>query len=86
MIPERHDAVVVGAGVAGSLIAKFLTHAGFRVLVLEAGPATAASLEGYMGHLATFYKARTKGPESAWPPSLQAPQPNPVDQNFRTSS
>lgn len=72
----RHDVVVVGAGVAGSLIAQRLSTAGLRVLVLEAGPASASTFEGYTGHLQTFYVASSKGPESAWPPALGAPQPD----------
>ena len=36
-----HDVVIVGAGVAGALVAKRLTSSGFRVLVLEAGPGDA---------------------------------------------
>ena len=31
-----HDVVIVGAGVAGSLLAKRLTSSGLRVLVIEA--------------------------------------------------
>ncbi|SIO57731.1 Choline dehydrogenase [Singulisphaera sp. GP187] len=72
----EYDLIVVGAGVAGSLTAKHLTRAGFRVLVLEAGPATAKSLDGYLEHLDTFYTATGKGPESAWPPAPNAPQPD----------
>lgn len=37
-----YDAVVVGSGFAGSWAAKELTEAGFRTLVLEAGPARTA--------------------------------------------
>jgi choline dehydrogenase-like flavoprotein len=73
------DAVVVGAGVAGSLIAKLLTQAGLQVLVLEAGSCNAASLAGYSEHLQTFYGSAGKGPESAWPPAMQAPQPDTSD-------
>jgi choline dehydrogenase-like flavoprotein len=76
---ERYDAVVVGAGIAGALIAKYLTRAGFRVLVLEAGPATAQSFDGYSKHLEHFYAATGKGPESAWPPDANAPQPDTGD-------
>jgi choline dehydrogenase-like flavoprotein len=72
----QYDLIVVGAGVAGALTAKYLTRAGFRVLVLEAGPATATGLEGYSRHLETFYTATAKGPESAWPPDANAPQPD----------
>ncbi|MET7575523.1 GMC family oxidoreductase [Streptomyces sp. NPDC005492] len=37
-VDNRYDAVVVGSGFAGSWAAKELTEAGFRTLVLEAGP------------------------------------------------
>jgi choline dehydrogenase-like flavoprotein len=37
--PTDYDAVIVGSGFAGSWAAKELTEAGFRTLVLEAGPA-----------------------------------------------
>jgi choline dehydrogenase-like flavoprotein len=75
----HHDIVVVGAGVAGALTAKYLTQAGFRVLVLEAGPGTAANFSGYSEHLHQFYAANGKGPESPWPPAMEAPQPDTAD-------
>ena len=74
-----HDVVVVGAGVAGALLAKRLTSSGLRVLVLEAGPATPWSFEGYTRHVETFYAAASKGAESAWPPAVGAPQPDSRD-------
>jgi choline dehydrogenase-like flavoprotein len=74
-----HDVVIVGAGVNGALIAKRLTAAGLRVLVLEAGPATAWSFDGYTAHLEHFYAASGKGPESPWPPAAGAPQPDTAD-------
>ena len=52
-----HDVVVVGAGVAGSILAKRLTLAGLRVLVLEAGPGTPAAFDSYSRHVETFYAA-----------------------------
>ena len=73
---EPFDAVVVGAGVAGALTAKQITRAGLRVLLLEAGPNTAARLDGYERHLQTFYAAGRKTPESPWPAALGAPQPD----------
>jgi choline dehydrogenase-like flavoprotein len=76
---EEYDVVIAGAGVNGALIAKHLTHAGFRVLVLEAGPGTAWSFDGYSRHLDHFYAAAGKGPESAWPPAIGAPQPDTAD-------
>jgi choline dehydrogenase-like flavoprotein len=71
--------VVVGAGVAGALLAKRLTSSGLRVLVLEAGPATPWSFDGYTRHLETFFAAASKGAESAWPPAVGAPQPDSRD-------
>jgi choline dehydrogenase-like flavoprotein len=76
---ETYDVVVVGAGVNGALIAKHLTHARLRVLVLEAGPGTAQTFDGYTRHLDHFYSAKAKGPESAWPPAANAPQPDTND-------
>lgn len=74
-----HDTVIVGAGVAGSILAKKLTNEGLHVLLLDAGNASARSLGGYEEHLATYYNAVSKGPESAWPPETNAPQPDTVD-------
>lgn len=79
--PE-YDVVVVGAGVAGALVAKTLTKRGLRVLVLEAGPATAQTLDGYEAHLQRYYAARSKGPEAPWPPSHFAPQPDTADLKY----
>ena len=73
---EEYDVVIAGAGVNEGLIATHLTRAGFRVLVLEAGPATAWSFDGYSRHLGHSYAATSKGPESAWPPAVGAPQPD----------
>jgi choline dehydrogenase-like flavoprotein len=74
-----HDVVVVGAGVAGSLLAKRLTSSGLRVLVLEAGPASPSSFDGYTRHVETFLAAASKGSESAWPAAVGAPQPDSRD-------
>ena len=77
--PETYDVVVVGGGTAGALIAKRLTHAGMRVLMLEAGPGTPADFDGYLRHLEHFYASSAKGPEAPWPPSPNAPQPDTGD-------
>jgi choline dehydrogenase-like flavoprotein len=74
-----YDVVIVGAGVNGALSAKRLTRAGLRVLVLEAGPDTAWTFDGYTRHLDHFYTAWGKGAESAWPPAANAPQPDSHD-------
>jgi choline dehydrogenase-like flavoprotein len=73
------DVVIVGAGVAGALIANRLIIAGLRVQVLEAGPDTAQRFDDYVGHLQRFYAATAKGPESPWAPAKAAPQPDTGD-------
>jgi choline dehydrogenase-like flavoprotein len=73
---QEYDVVVVGAGVCGALTAKSLTNAKVRVLLLEAGPATAWTFDGYMKHLEHFYGVQAKGPEAPWPPAVGAPQPD----------
>lgn len=60
----RYDAVIVGAGVSGNLIALQLGLAGKKVLILEAGLAVPDSREGYMEN---FYLALAKTPESPYP-------------------
>jgi choline dehydrogenase-like flavoprotein len=77
--PIHYDAVIVGAGVAGALVAKRLSKAGMKVLVLEAGPGSTRSFDDYTQHVERFYAASHKGPESPWPPALAAPQPDTGD-------
>ena len=61
------DAVIVGSGVAGALIAKQLGDAGKQVLILEAGPEIPPNVNDYMQR---FFKAAAKVPESPYPPEL----------------
>jgi choline dehydrogenase-like flavoprotein len=61
------DAVIVGSGVAGALIAKQLADAGKQVLILEAGPEIPPNVNDYMQR---FFKAAAKVPESPYPPEL----------------
>lgn len=76
---QEFDAVVVGAGIAGAIVARELTRAGKSVLLLEAGVGTARSWDGYLGHLNTFYEALAKVPESPYPFNPDAPQPDVLD-------
>ena len=71
---DSYDAVIVGSGVAGALVAKQLGLAGRKVLILEAGPAAATNLNEYMKR---FYSAWAKVPESPYPPELTT--------NFKTT-
>lgn len=67
--PE-YDAVIVGAGIAGALVAYKLAEKGKKVLILESGPAVPADRSGYME---TFFTANAKTPESPYPPTTQNP-------------
>jgi choline dehydrogenase-like flavoprotein len=55
-----YDAVIVGSGVSGSIMAKELSKAGCRVLVLEAGPGRDLSQNGYQNYLENFYSSPSK--------------------------
>ena len=65
-----YDVVIVGAGVAGSIIASQLGQAGKRVLVIDAGPAVPDNRGEYMQN---FYMADAKTPESPYPPLTLSP-------------
>lgn len=65
---NQYDVVIVGAGIAGGIMALELGRAGKKVLILEAGPAIPADRSEYMN---TFFKANAKTPESPYPPSTQ---------------
>jgi choline dehydrogenase-like flavoprotein len=83
MTQERYDVVIVGAGQAGSILAKVLSGAGRRVLLLEAGLEAGADLEAgaayqnYVeGYLNTFYNESAKVPNSPYPNLPNAQSPN----------
>ncbi|MER7766627.1 GMC family oxidoreductase [Kitasatospora sp. NPDC096140] len=71
----RWDAVVVGAGFAGSLVAHRLGAQGRRVLVLEAGRAAPTGAEASAAHRA----AGGGPPTSPYPHSPEAPSPDVTD-------
>jgi choline dehydrogenase-like flavoprotein len=50
-----YDVVIVGSGVAGSIIAGELSKKKMRVLVVEAGLGKAITQDGYQRYLETFY-------------------------------
>ncbi|WP_260963261.1 GMC oxidoreductase [Pseudomonas citri] len=79
MSTEQAEVVIVGAGLAGSIIAYQLGMAGVEVLVLESGPEVPANRAQY---LERFYTATLKTPESPYPPvsTLDTPR-DPTKEN-----
>lgn len=70
------DVVIIGSGIAGALIAKVVATAGRKVLILEAGEELKPNVNTYME---TFLNARSKVPESPYPPALQDLTGNLID-------
>jgi len=76
---KRYDAVIVGAGISGAIIAKELSQAGKHVLIIEAGPAEDATLKGYENYLQRFYATAEKDNQSPYPRNPNAPMPRSTD-------
>ena len=66
----RADVVIVGSGVAGSLIADQLAKQGVKVIVLEAGPRIDRDEA-----VERFFSAPVKVPECAYPDGPEIPHP-----------
>lgn len=66
----QYDVVIVGAGIAGAIVAAELAAAGRTVLIVEAGAAVPDNRGAYMEN---FYLSTAKTPESPYPPLLQQP-------------
>jgi choline dehydrogenase-like flavoprotein len=71
----EYDAVIVGAGVMGALVAKKLTEAGKKVLILEAGRASGLSFASYQSYVETYRKAEIKDTNSPYVQNAMAPSP-----------
>ena len=74
------DVVIVGAGVAGAIIAKELANAGKSVLLLEAGRATSIRPEGYASYVENYQEQLLKTPNSPYPQIPNAPSPSVLEQ------
>lgn len=77
-----YDVVIVGAGIAGAIVAKELSQQGKRVLILEAGKAKDFTLEGFQSYLDTFYQAAEKNPNSPYPKNPNALSPTDINDYF----
>lgn len=78
-----YDAVIVGSGVAGAIIAKQLSEQGKHVLILEAAPSTDLTLKGYQSYLDTFYGAVAKDANSPYPVNPNVLSPNQTGDYFK---
>ena len=63
----QYDAVIVGSGISGALIAKQLGLAGKSVLILEAGAEVPKNIDGF---LERFFLATSKVPEIPYTPEI----------------
>lgn len=71
----HYDVIVVGGGVAGSLIAKELGGAEKRVLILEAGTGDLDTWQGHVAAVWRYYGTLNKHENSPYPPNPAAPSP-----------
>ena len=76
------DVVIVGAGIAGAIVAKLLAdnrnNGGKlkRILILEAGKSTGYTPEGYRSYVEHYFEALAKVPNSPYPNNPDAPSAN----------
>ena len=73
---KTYDVVIVGAGLAGSIMAYKLGQEGKKVLIIESGASVPTSREDYMEQ---FYTNLIKTPESPYPNNPNAPRATVVD-------
>lgn len=79
MAKIEYDVVIVGSGIAGSVMAKTLTQAGKRVLLLEAGLQAGIDLDpvrsyrNYQSYIQTFYSNTINATNTPYPDVTDAP-------------
>ena len=72
---SQFDAVVIGSGVSGALIAKRLGLQGLKVLVVEAGSGNDITVSDYDENVFRFYGAASKDNNAAYYNPKNAPMP-----------
>ena len=77
-----YDAVIVGSGVAGAIVAKQLSQQGKKVLILEAGQAKDFTIAGFQSYIDTFYSATGKNANAPYPKNPNALSPTDDDHYF----
>ena len=73
MSDKFYDVVIVGAGIAGSILGRQLAENGKRVLILEAGPGTGLERGGFQTFVDRFFLENIKSPTAPFPHSINAP-------------
>jgi choline dehydrogenase-like flavoprotein len=77
--PTHYDAIIVGGGPIGAHVARELTNAKKRVLILEAGRAGGLTYDGYRSYVTNFHTQVAKDTNSPYPPNASAPSPREID-------
>jgi choline dehydrogenase-like flavoprotein len=76
---KHYDAVIVGGGISGAILAYELGNAKKSVLILEAGQGGDITLQGYQDYLYRFYGTASKDNQSPYPVNQNAPMPRSSD-------
>ena len=76
---ELYDVVIVGAGVAGSIVAKQLAARGYKILLMEAGQGRDLTIKGFQSALDHFYRQVSKDNNAPYRHNPNAASPKATD-------
>ncbi len=82
MADKFYDVVIVGAGIAGAIIARQLAESGKSVLILEAGTGVGLERGGFQSFVNRFFVNNLKTPTDPFPHSANAPINAPFSQYY----